>query len=293
MNSPQYFAQNAFLSSAIFDVLLEKIKMWPNLHWAALIDGAFDYSGSADVPYITAGLNCYAFNSYEGLENAAPWLMPFDLDLTGQVQLKKILRHCRGRPMLSFIASREPIAAIVEEWSGLHWVNTLDDQKMLMRFADTRILPILCQTLSPDQLAAFTRHIEVWSYINREGQLKDAPLPPPGICAARYIHLSQDQLNLLMQLSEPDAVIDLIAEGMPEIIPRNFKKAEFYELVATACKLGQRYGVTEFPDTVSLSVSACLSNGMSSSDPALLRILASKDWVSGKLGDAILAQEII
>ena len=175
--------------------------------------------------------------------------------------------------MLSFVASRQPIEKLKNDWANLHWISTADAQRMLLRFADTRILPILSQALTSAQWAAFTAHLDSWHFINREGKLESCTLAPENINATIDIQLSQDQLDTLLQAAEPDAVIDLLAEGMPELIPPDLKKSEFHALITESCKLGKQYAIAAFPDTVSLSVAACLTRGLSNSDPKLLKIL--------------------
>ena len=293
MDTNQYFAQDPLASSDILTSLSEKIEAQPHLYWAALIDGAFDYPESQQAPYTKGGMNCYAFDAFEGLESAAPWLMQLTPDNAGKIQLKELLRHCRGRPMLSFVASHQSIETLKNGWANQHWITTADGQRMLLRIADTRILPQLPQALTPAQWAALTFHLGAWLFINREGRLESCPLAPEDMNAGKDIQLSQAQLDLLTQAAEPDAVIDLLAEGMPEIIPSDLKKSQFYGLIAESCKLGQQYEVKAFPDTVSLSIAACLTRGLSNSNPKLLKILASRNWPSGKLGDILVAQEII
>lgn len=60
---------------------------------------------------------------------------------------------------------------------------------MLLRWYDTRILPVWLQLLTAEQKAVFTAAIEEWHYFDRFGDLQ--PLPLPGPLAAvwlRYRH---------------------------------------------------------------------------------------------------------
>lgn len=289
MKNNVFFAQDAMVTHEILDQLNEYIKTQPDLHWAALIDSAFDYPASEFFPYTTTGINCYAFDAYEGLEAAAPWLMPF----ADEQQLSNLLRHCKARPMLSFVASRQPIAELTETWASLHWVTAVDKQRMLLRLADTRILPMLPQILSSDQWAAFTAPLEHWLFINREGKLNNCPLAPENTRAVPHIQLSQAQLDLLLQAAEADAVIDLIVDCMSDIIPIDIKNSHFFKLINESCQLAQAHQIEAFPDTVSLAVAACLTSGESNKNPKLHLLLEKKKWIPSKLGETLVTEEVI
>jgi hypothetical protein len=297
MKKTDFFAQDEMSHLAVFTRLREYAKAQPDLHWAALVDAAFDYPESDEAPYASGGINCYLLDAYQGLKAAAPWLMPLSLnDLASddpQSPLKKLLRHCRERPMLSFVASRKPSMTLKEDWANLHWITDADNQRMLLRLADTRILPNLPQVLTPEQWAAFTAPLAHWLVINREGQLVTCPLAAKETIASGPIQLTQAQMDALMQAAEADAVIDLLAESMPNIIPADIKKSRFYTLVNDSCQLAQAHQIEAFDDTVSLAVAACLTSGASNKNPLLLALLKGKKWASGKLGEALVAEAII
>lgn len=280
------------ISTAIA-LLSAHMKAQPDLHWAALVDGAFDYPSTELAPYAATGINCYMLDAFEGLQAAAPWLMPLSSSDPDQQQLRKLLRHCKERPMLSFVASREPTMTLKEGWANLHWICTADEQRMLLRMADTRILPMLPQVLTAAQWAAFTAPLEHWLLINREGQLVTCPLAAKDTTSSTKIELTQAQLDTLLQAAEADAVIDLFVENMPEIIPADIKKSQLYNLIDESCQLAQAYQIQTFSDTVSLAVAACLTSGESNKDPKLLALLGAGEWTPSKLGEAILDENII
>ncbi len=293
MKSTTYFAQDALEVSSVLTSLTEHINAAPYLYWAALVDGAFDFPEVEQTPYALEGINCYSFDVFEGLEAASPWLISLSLEDQSVSQLRELLIHCRGRPMLSFVASLQPIPSLAKKWADLHWIYSEDDQRMLLRLADTRILPELPHALSSEQWAAFTADLNHWYYINRQGLLAACSLAAKDITPSSQIRLTQGQLDILLEASEPDTVIDLIVEGMQEIIPSHLKKSEFYSLIYKTCELGRLHGVEIFSDTVSLAVAACLTSGQSNSTPRLIALLSEKRWMPGKLGEAVLADGII
>jgi hypothetical protein len=293
MKNINFFAQDATAISTVIAMMGEHIQAQPDLHWAALVDAAFDYPATEPAPYTFKGINCYQLDAFEGLQGAAPWLVPLPSDDPNQQELRKLLRHCRERPMLSFVASRQPAITLKDDWANLHWVCAEDEQNMLLRLADTRILPVLPQVLTPEQWSAFTAPLEHWLLINREGQLVTCPLANKCVIASKKIKLTQAQLDALLHVSEADAVIDLLVENMPEIIPVNIKKSQLYKIVNESCVLAQAHRIEVFSDTVSLAVAACLTSGESNTNKKLIVLLDAGKWISAKLGDAILAENII
>ena len=278
---------------AVIDSFKEYVAAQPGLHWAILIDSAFDYPAAGETLYAPGSSNCYRFDAYEGLQEVAPLLLPISTDAAGQELLKRVLRHCNGRPMLSLVASRLPCETLNERWQDLHWVTDADGQRMLLRVADTRILPALPQILEREQWSAFTSTLELWLYVNREGQLTPNVLAPKDSGMCKEIRLTHAQLELMLQAAEPDAIADLIVENMPEIVPAGLKNSQFHSLVRETCVLAQNQQVQVFADVVSLSVAACLTEGESNRSAKLHRLLAEKDWVPSKLGQAIMDEEII
>jgi hypothetical protein len=113
------------------------------------------------------------------------------------------------------------------------------------------------------------------------------------VVASKQIRLNQAQLDALLQAAEADAVIDLLMENMPEIIPENIKNSQFYKLVNESCVLAQAHKIEVFSDIVSLAVAACLTSGESNENKKLIEIMDNRKFTPSKLGDVILAEKII
>lgn len=281
------------LIADVMAALNAQMRKQSNLHWAALVDGAFDYPSAWHAPYASEGINCYQIDTCEGLQDAAPWLMPLASNGTNQALLERLLRHCSEHPMLSFVASREPTINLKKYWENLHWVSTDDGQRMLLRMADTRILPILPQVLTSTQWAAFTTPLACWLYINRYGQLVSCSLEPEETPVSVPIRLSQLQLDRLLNAAETDAVFNLVTERMADIIPAGMNPIQLYHLIEESCLLAQAHQIEIYSDTVALAVAACLSCGQSTRNPTLLALLRARQWIAGKLAEALIEENII
>jgi hypothetical protein len=293
MKTTAFFAQDKMNVAGVIDELNAHRNAHPEWHWAALVDGAFDYPEAEQTPYAAEAINCYLSDAFEGLEVAAPWLYPLPSTTEDKASLRKLLQHCNGRPMLSFVASRGPLMELKEAWAPLHWLNTTDDQRMLLRLADTRTLPELPRVLTARQWAALTAPLAQWLTIDREGHLKSCPLAPEGVFAETQIQLAQTQLDALLQAAEPDAVIDVLVDSMREALPASQKKSQLHRLVEASCALARSYQVEVFSDIVSLAVAACLTEGASNDDAKVHALLHDRRWTSGEMGNALLAEGIL
>ena len=290
MKEKNFFAQDPTAIAKAYQSLVILRAAQPELHWSALIDSAFDYPETDQAPYHADALNCYDAEIFEGLHNAAPCLLPLPED---ESSVTRVLWHCRGRPMLSIVASVAPPSALIKSWLPLHWVYDDDDQRMLLRIADTRVAPVLARVLTPAQWAAWTARLAHWLIIDRAGQLTHCPLAEPDVTQDASLRLTRAQLDQLVHAAEPDAVIDLLAQGMPDILPATLPKSQLYAMVAESCALGHLCGVEGHSDIVALAVAACLSEGRSNRDPRLPGLLRAAQWASGELGEFLVNEGFV
>lgn len=134
-----YFAVDRSQIDKIMQVLVEKITL--HQQWYALLDSAFDYEKSA----LPMPINCvriYQSEELESLTEVSPlliYLNTADLPVLEQ-QLQRLLRHCSARPMLSFIQADISADDLSQYWQKYLWVETQENDRFLLRFADTRTL---------------------------------------------------------------------------------------------------------------------------------------------------------
>lgn len=292
-NRDIFFAQDKTATVAVVGRLKELMLRNPELSWAAVVDGAFDYPADEPLPYALTGKNCFEGAAFEGLEKAAPWLVPISPDEQGEQFLMTLVRHCSGRPMLSFVATRTTLASLNTAWTNLHWVMDEDGQRMLLRFTDTRILPSLPQVLTPQQWAAYTGFLSYWLFIDREGKLSESLMANNDSIRENEVVISQRQMNALLQYAEPDAVIDMLKETMSDIIPDKLANSHLFVFVNETCLIARKYDVETFSDVFSMVTASFITAGKSNTNQDMIALLRSKAWRGGELNDAILAANII
>lgn len=293
MKNNDFYAQDPIIVSAAIDTLSVLTAAQPGLHWAALIDSAFDYPASETLPYAAGSINCYLANEFEGLQKAAPLLVTIPGEQRSNAHLRDILRHCAARPMISFIASRIPLSELSEHWRSLHRVSIVDEQRMLLRFADTRVLSVLPDILTPSQWLSYSAPLDKWLVLERTGAFTEIALAPAGTLPDQDIKLSEHQVDALLAASQPDAIIELLKNSMSDVVPDSLRNSDFYELIRGSCQLAASHGVELFADVFSLAVAACLTRGATNGSPDVDALLHAKRWPSGNLGDALLEEGLV
>jgi hypothetical protein len=229
-----YFAVDPFIPAEAHDQLRQLAITQPeNLRWFALVDRAFDYESPKQAPAPNA-MPLYRRFDMESLLKVSPVLVPLEVGPQARFtnQIDALFEHCAGRPMLSFIASTGNAEDIAKAWEDLHFVHTDDGQRFLLRFADTRILNVLPECLTPGHWAALHKVLTCWITVNRRGRLQPLPLKaaPPKVPK----QLSTETLALLLKNSQPDTVISYWNENEPELLPAE-NRGRFWSFLQAAC----------------------------------------------------------
>lgn len=254
------------------------------LNWYAVIDSAFDFRERRENALAHTGVNCFDFPEFKGLEAAAPLLLPLDPNERG-ADVDQLLRHCRGRPMLSFVATTMTIEAVRDYWRPYHWVIDNDGQRFLLRFTDTRVLAKLPEIYTAAQWAGISGPMQQWITIDRGGKLQDVPIQriAPHVLPFR---LSNAQVTALISAAEPDAIFGLIWENMSEIFPADVRLSEAYDFVAKTYNVGHSYKMN-FSEIVVLSVACLLSGKPLLENAEFHEFLRARNWGTSDFADAL------
>lgn len=264
--------------------------------WFALVDGAFDHEKRA-LSWRTEKVQIYDTDTnLAALMEVSPYLValpaPDQTDFADQ--LRRLLQHCKGRPMLSFLSIESAAQTLRKQWQSCLMLPTADDDEpYLLRLADTRVLPALASLQDKALWQALTHTIDQWWFIDRTGDLqalqveaneKSISIRSDG---ALPLELSHKNLRYLLSCGQADSVVDAIAEQLPEMLPERHR-AQFHEHVARACALAERQQVEAFPDVMALAVASELTQGEILNDRRVLTRLAERKWADGQLSDALM-----
>ncbi|MDR2000889.1 MAG: DUF4123 domain-containing protein [Zoogloeaceae bacterium] len=157
--------------------------------------------------------------SAEGLERVDPLLI--ELGPEPSRAIADLAQWCAARPMLSVIVSPLKADRLLEHLRAQTVATDSTGERYLLRWADTRCLPMLHEVFDAEQNGRLLRGIDVWWHFDRMGEarvISDAPdLPAKKRNAAlagleKPYRLSTAQKDRLLALSLPDTVLSFIAD---------------------------------------------------------------------------------
>lgn len=284
--SEMFYAQDATDIGAAQRFWEAQMQAAPNGHWMAFVDGAFDYGQSKRLAQ-WGGITCYASQDLAGLQSVSPLLIELMDDKAGRQRLRRLLEHCNARPMLSIIHSTVPAAQLAQLWLPCHWITTGDGQRLLLRFADTRVLPVLPSVLQPEHWAKLSQPIKAWFYIARDGRVAPCPLAPPAIPPSTAIEIDTTQLEKLLDAADPDLLLDFFADHLPDALPTDIQRSDLYKQASAIINLARTYHVNAWADIVTLMLTEWQTQGEFLKNPKITALLQEGNWIQGKLGEDI------
>lgn len=289
-----YYAVNAFETLALqiqFEAVISQ--RTETGHWLALIDTAFDH-GKKTAPWPTTVWPIYHQGRLALMKSVSPVLLalPSADDAGFEKIISRLLNHCRGRPMLSFLHSNKPPQALCESWQSVLEIETESGQPFVLRFADTRTTPTIAAVLSSDVWARLSHGIEDWLCIDREGSLQALLLPdtqgqgPLAGETQEIVRISNHALAQLLKLGQPDALADALQEHFPELLVAG-QGALTHQRLSAACEVAEKNDIEAFPDLMALAVAICSTDGQLLEDPDFKNWLQQRQWESEGLVNAL------
>lgn len=255
--------------------------------WYALLDQAFDApKGSPDWGFPRHGL--YAEPPLNQLRESGPLLL--ELGGPGVLRgpaLRQLWAHTLGRPMLSFLKVAHGIDALPSAWRHALEVHLDDGQSFVLRLADTRVLEYLPRCLKPGHWAMLRHPVEQWWFVDRTGCLQALPGVQAGTEPAADFTLDEQEWSALIDAGLPDAVISILHDQAPELLPRD-RRAAFHAEVQATCELAHRHGIQAMPDLVALAA-ACAMQPSLREDARLHRLLDTQDPTAAPLAQRLAA----
>lgn len=123
--------------------------------------------------------------------------------------IRRLCQACDGRPMLSFVVSRAPFAALSEHLRKYTEARLApDDDEYLLRIGDTRVLSALLIRLSEAQRETMLAPLIAWLHFDRNGSIIETPgLDCPDRLARDMPHLDPEHWQALIDAAWPDAVL--------------------------------------------------------------------------------------
>ncbi len=165
----------------------------------------------------------------ESLIEIAPLLIPLrglDAQARGKI-FEWTQKLAYAAPCLSWFETDAAPLAVAEHLRRFHVVGLSEGQSMLMRWYDTRILPVWFACLTSAQAQAFVASTANWAYVNRFGEVSALALQssPTGFSTAPafgepLVTLTDAQYGMLVDATE----LDTLLKHLRQIIPDELKR---------------------------------------------------------------------
>ena len=159
------------------------------------------------------------------LVEVAPLLIPVN-ELAPDVVVRLfawVEQLAYSAPCLSWFETDATLSAIADHLRHFHVVGLSDEQAMLMRWYDTRIMPVWFTCLTERQIEVFTAHSQNWHYVDRFGGVAaltvashDVGFAPAPHFGQPLFSLTDEQYGLLVDAAELDVLLAHLRRVIPD-----------------------------------------------------------------------------
>ncbi len=130
-------------------------------------------------------------------------------------------------PSVSWFEADAAFADLADHLRLFHTVGLSEGQTMLMRWYDTRILPVWLACLAAPQAEAFAAGTFNWHFVDRSGRVATLSMdnhakafPPPPNFGQPLITLTDQQYGLLVDAADLDALLGHLRRIIPDELKR-------------------------------------------------------------------------
>lgn len=173
------------------------------------------------IPY----LSLFEGTPEASLIEVAPLLIPVN-DLAPEARTRLFAwaeKLGYSAPCLSWFDTEASVADMAAHLRHFHVVGLSEGQAMLMRWYDTRILPVWWACLEPPQAQAFTARSTNWQYVDRFGGISTLTMAPhetefPAAPAfgKPLLSLTDEQYGLLVDAADLDVLLGHLRRVIPD-----------------------------------------------------------------------------
>ena len=194
-----------------------------SLRLFAIVDAGFDSRLARRVR--REALSIGQDSDLADMQEHLPFVLPLDGAPTVE-QLAALQLETKGLPMLSFVATAISAEVLVRELRRFLIARTEDDARWPVRFADTRILPVLLQGLTCDPTKRdVPATLVAWWWPGRDGRLEAflnvAVSSRANASENAELALSDLQFARMMSAAQADAVLAKLHRACPELLDRH------------------------------------------------------------------------
>lgn len=242
-----------------------------------LLDASFDQNLPTVFPWrrqVEGTL--YDDTRLAGLKAVAPYLLRLPDDSEKQLTwLNELAALCSRKPMLSLLCSAVPAEALIAHFRPYLQARTEDSLEWPVRWADTRVLPILIASLTTAERMYFMAPIHVWSCLDRSGEMLEWSgdgLPNPVPADVDCWPLDDARFSHLLTEAEADAIIGALHDTHPDLFDE-LEPAIVHAIVKKSLPLANLYGLESAGSRQHLAMLALMLDDKFAEHPAMQAVL--------------------
>lgn len=276
-----YFAVNPWPKGTterlLFRLQLLREQTQVPLYSYILLDASFDQNLPTAFPWrghVEGTL--YDDTSLVGLKAVAPHLLRLPDDSEKQLTwLNELVASCSGKPMLSVLCSAVPAEVLIAHFRPYLLARTEDSLEWPVRWADTRVFPVLIASLKAAERTHFMAPIHAWLSLDRSGEILEwlgDGLPRPAPADFECWPLDDARFSHLLAEAEADAIIGALHDTQPDLFDLQ-EPAANHACIKKHLAIASRYGIESAGSRQHFAMLALMLNDQFTDHPAMQAVL--------------------
>ena len=170
----------------------------------------------------------------------------------------------RTRPCISLLRSDRSLDDLAIHLRAYHLIGLPGQQRMILRWYDTRILPVWWDIMTSAQRRAFAYGVTEWRYFDRYGEERLLPLSEELIRATATefapLRLTESQYNALLTAAETDVVIAHLRDVIRDEL-RRVPMVALYPFVEAHLTAARQHGLHDLDAQAQYLLLALFTSG--------------------------------
>jgi hypothetical protein len=228
-------------------------------------------------------------------EDIFPELAPLLIDISIEREAtQKVVDETRRigklNPCVSTLEATLPLVPLAGQFTPFHLVETPDGRSMLMRWYDTRILPVWLNILTAEQHMFFVRNITRWTSIDRFGveqlHLHSEQGTETAAADPTPLRLDERQAGQLFAAAEPDALIFELRKTIRTELDR-IPQHLLYPFVQSHWQMARQQGLHDQDDQIPILMLALYTSGAFIAHPGAAELFTPRSELGASFSKRI------
>lgn len=243
------------LNSAHLASLLQSPRLAGHEHWLIIDRALFDIPPIIEHRLAKLGehFNTLEDSELAGFASSAPLALKLSTEAVESAvpALAALQAQSPRATGLSVVCSARPASDLKQLFAYLAHPRLDDDLAVHCRFADTRVLPALLQSLTSEQSAHCASVLAAWHWLDRRGSRQTwtphVDAQPTPFMHDTALRMDASQYGDMLDIAEPDLVFATLADTVPELIPDD-AGADLHDKLLLALSQASQLEITQPSD---------------------------------------------